>query len=233
MSTSQRLLNDGLRTAQPVPGRAGAPRYAGQRRARLAGRGYSRFVSVMKWMLPTLAISLAGLIVIWPELREAPILDHSGVTQGDMETGEMASPRFGGTDNRNRPYSVTGTSAYPHPERREIVVIEQPEAEITLEAGAWLALIAERGLLDNEQGTIRLEGGVDVFRDDGYTFASDEVEIDLRTRRAWGDAPVSAHGPFGEIAAAGFRIEDGGRRIAFLGPTRLLMRGAGGGEIAP
>lgn len=227
-----RRLDDrqGRLPAAPSPGRP--PRYTGQRQVRRAGRGYSRFVSVMKWVLPSLAMGLAGLVVIWPELREAPIPERSAVTHDDMEAGEMASPRFGGTDSRDRPYSVTGITAYPHPERAEVVVIERPEAEITLEAGTWLALIAERGLLDNEGGTIRLEGGVDLFRDDGYTFASEEVEIDLRTRRAWGDAPVSAHGPYGEIAAAGFRIEDGGRRIAFLGPTRLLMRGANGGESA-
>ena len=236
MSELAQRLDDGNRKTSP-PASSGDPvralAYARQRRVRRAGRAYSRFVSVMKWLLPSLAIGLAGLVVIWPELKGAPIPPRGDMPQGEMGAGEMANPRFGGTDSRNRPYSVTGVSAQPHPQREQIVIIEQPEAEITLEGGTWLALIAERGLLDNEEGTIRLEGGVDVFRDDGYTFASDEVEIDLRTRRAWGDAPVSAHGPYGEIAAAGFRIEDGGRRIAFVGPSRLLMRGANGGESAP
>ena len=207
--------------------------FAGRRQARQPSLGYSRFVTVMKWLLPCLAMALTGLVVIWPEMREAPIPEQSNVPEEEMGAGQMASPRFGGVDNRNQPYSVSGQSAYPHPELAEIMVIERPEAEITLEAGAWLALIAERGLLDNTAGTIKLEGGVDLFRDDGYTFAADEVEIDLRTRLAWGHTPVSVHGPSGEIAAAGFRIEDGGRRVAFVGPARLFMRGAGGRESMP
>lgn len=221
------------REAPPRPAAgAGAtlPRRSRPRRVRGAGRAYSRFVSIMKWLLPGLAIALAGLVVAWPEIEEAPIPQRSDVAPRDeLEDGQMASPRFAGIDDRNRPYSVTGASAFTHPEREEIVVIERPEAEITLETGAWLALIAERGLLDNEEGHIRLEGTVSLFRDDGFTFASDEMEIDLRDRRAWGDAPVLAHGPSAEIEAAGFRIEEGGGRVAFTGPSRLVIRGADAG----
>jgi lipopolysaccharide export system protein LptC len=230
MSEAARRIDgeDRQTSAYSTAGGRRLPRYARPRRARPVGRAYSRFVAVMKWLLPALALGLAGLVVLWPELEEAPIPTRSAMPSQELEAGQMANPRFAGVDDRNRPYSVTGNSASTHPDREGIVVIDGPEAEITLESGAWLALMAERGLLDNEEGHVRLEGSVSLFRDDGFTFASDEMEIDLRSRRAWGDEPVSAHGPSAEIAATGFRIEEGGRTVAFTGPTRLVMRGADG-----
>jgi lipopolysaccharide export system protein LptC len=233
VSDVARRLDEETRTDRSPPAGRRLSGYGGQRPVRLAGRTYTRFVSVMKWVLPALALSMAGLVVAWPELQEAPIPTRSAAPDEEMEAGQMASPRFAGLDSENRPYSVTGSSAYPHPEREGIMVIERPEAEITVESGAWLALIAERGLLDNEDGHIRLEGEVNLFRDDGYTFATDEVEIDLHGRSARGDEPVSAHGPSGEIAASGFRIVEGGRSVSFTGPTRMVMRGAQAGESGP
>jgi lipopolysaccharide export system protein LptC len=207
-------------------------RFMTGRPARKVSRHYSRFVGLMKFALPLIALALAGLVAIWPQLQEtgdAPALEPEVAQQSSTE---MISPRYFGTDEADRPYSIIGRSARQLGDTGEIIELTEPEAEITLEDGAWMILLADFGRLNQVDSEIYLRGSVNVFRDDGYEFLTDEAFIDLDTRNAWGDMPVEGQGPGAQVVAQGFRIENGGTTVVFTGESRMLLR-PGGGETAP
>ena len=205
-------------------------------------RGYSRIVGALRIILPLLAIAILVLQFGWSDVTEvvtdAPPaatlpaeeqLVEFEETVGGLDDDSMANPSFSGLDDDAQPYSVTGAVA-----RRtasgSAFEIEEPVAEITLADGGWLALTASQALYEEGAERLRLNGAVNIFRDDGYSIVTDEVNLDMGSRRAWGDRPVLAHGPAGEISAQGFRIDQGAQAIVFIGNARIRLRPAGSGD---
>jgi lipopolysaccharide export system protein LptC len=70
---------------------------------------------------------------------------------------------------------------------------------------------------------------VRVNQDRGFEFNSDEVHYLVNAGEGWGDRPVVAQGPFGVIAADGFRLFEGGKTVVFTGPARARI--ASGGNV--
>lgn len=191
-------------------------------RSRRVSASYSRFVGLMKYLLPLVALAIIALVALWPELHEEPgpaIAPRTG-----QEAGQMLSPRFVSVDNARQPYSIVARAASQSPVAPSVVDLDRPEAELTRSDGTWLALIADRGSYDREAERIDLQGRVNLFRDDGSELLTDRAQVDLKAGVAWGDLPVQAQGPFGLLTAEGFRFADEGRTVVFLGQSSLLLR---------
>jgi len=209
----------------------GWDRFAPRRLAGAASRRYTRFVSLMKIALPITAMAVLGLVILWPgPERPGSSAELPDGAQGAGH-GRMMSPRINGVDAHDRPYSIVGESAEQSLSGGERVVFNAPQAEITLSNGAWLALMAEQGEIDQERGRLVLSGAVSLFRDDGYAFITEEVYVDLEETVAWGDRPVEAYGPAGEVAAEGFRLDGERNIIVFLGNSRLVLRDGSAGQV--
>jgi lipopolysaccharide export system protein LptC len=214
------------------PGSAhGWDRFAPRQLAGAASRRYTRFVSLAKIALPVAAMAVLALVMLWPG-PERPVTSAE-LPEGAHEAGQgrMMSPRINGVDAHDRPYSIVGESAEQSLVGGERVVFNAPQAEITLANGAWLALMAEQGEIDQQHGRLVLSGAVSLFRDDGYAFVTEEVHVDLEETIAWGDRPVEAYGPAGEVAAEGFRLDGERNIIVFLGNSRLVLRDGSAGQV--
>ena len=210
--------------------RAGRPRdrlerFAPRLRPRRINQTYSRLVGLLKVTLPAVALVIVALVVFWPKLQTEPepVIDQTAAVQAVQNTGSMTRPRFFSTDGSSRPYSIIADRAEQASENA-VIHLTRPEAEMTLEDGTWLALIADQGRYDQQGGQIFLRGSVNLFRDDGTEFLTNTAHIDLTAGNAWGDEPVAGHGPFGELIADGFRIDDTAGVIVFTGHSRLLLR---------
>jgi|HigsolmetaGSP11D_1036233.scaffolds.fasta_scaffold08729_3 lipopolysaccharide export system protein LptC len=201
-----------------------------QRRQRLS-RWHSRLVSLLKLILPSVALVLVALVVLWPELQNQVLpVSSTAIVQNENGTIRMINPRYFGVDDNDQPFSVVAQSADQIPGDEDLIDLARPEAELTRTDGTWLALNAETGRYDRRTNRIRLSGDVMLFRDDGFAAETSLAHVDLNQRTAWGDQPIVVHGPTGEIEAEGFRIADEGATIIFTGRSRLLIRGAGGSE---
>ena len=190
---------------------------------------HSRLVGVLKIALPVVASMIIALVVFWPKLQEEPepVMGETEAAQAVQNTGSMTRPRFFSTDASSRPYSIIADRAEQENDNA-VVHLTRPEAEMTLEDGAWLSLIADRGRYDRQSGRIFMSGSVNLFRDDGTEFLTDAAHVDLTTGSAWGDEPVAGHGPFGELTADGFRIDEGEGVVVFIGRSNLMLRGETG-----
>jgi lipopolysaccharide export system protein LptC len=227
-------VNTSTRTDQASGGRRpghrsgrGAPPFIRQPGApRRHAPGYSRFVAMMKFFLPLAALTLIVLIAVWPHLQTEDNRFRIGFAVlglGESENPSMVNARYVGTDQNDQPFSITADLAKNLLKGAEAVELEMPKADIALNDGTWLVLTAEAGSYNRTGKKLNLAGAVNLFHDSGYELRTPEAEIDLDKGIALGDKTVEGHGPFGDLKAEGFRLEDKGRRITFTGKASLLI----------
>jgi len=213
------------RTAASAPHRLARFAPAASRFSGL-GRRYSRFVALMRFMLPLVALTLVGAIIIWPQSQHRPegfrlaIADFNVPDQGGQR---LVNARYTGMDGRNQPYAVTADTASQIEAGQAAVALTQPKADITLDDGTWLALTANSGTFQREAQILELSGGVNLFHDAGYEFRTESALIDLGMGAAYGEDRIDGQGPFGSLSADGFQILERGQRILFTGKTRLVI----------
>ncbi len=194
---------------------------------------YSRFVTIMKFFLPTVALSLVALLFIWPQIHVDPSTFSLGFAHLRISSAEfpsMVNARFVGTDRRNQPFAVTADIAKSISINASNVELEMPKADLTQRDGSWVVLTANTGDYDQKAKTLKLDGQVTLFHDAGYEFKTASANVDFDSGTAVGDKPIDGQGPWGTLHAQGFKISDDGKRLLFTGKSQLVITPA---EDAP
>jgi lipopolysaccharide export system protein LptC len=203
-------------TAQSAVARAAEPRLLDSFFERAVPRRYSAFyshlVTLLKLVLPSVAVGLVAMILLWPQLIE------------DLENLRMINPRYTGSDTQNQPYVVTADQALQVSGDSNVTNLMKPKGDITLKDGTWLALSAETGVYRKKDELLDLEGSVNLFHDGGYEIVTSQARVDLRKNSAEGGQPVVGQGPDTELRGEGFRVHNGGERVIVTGRSRLVIR---------
>ncbi len=188
---------------------------------------YTRYARFLRYLLPMIAAALIALLVFWPRFQaEGPGMTGFGISDQPVveEDGTTANrARFEGVDGKNRPFSISAERAFQPSENGDQIVLDRPEADITLNDGSWVALSAERGDYRKAGETLALRGHVNLFHDKGYEFYTESVDVDLEAGVAHGSEAVQGQGPFGHIASEGIELRDNGQTIVFTGKTELIV----------
>lgn len=187
---------------------------------------YSRFVGLMKMVLPASAAALLGLILVWPNLssRESAFFMSLGnISFRDVDTQSMQNPRYHGTDDSNLPFAVTADVATQVDPINSVVSLENPAADIARKGGGQIILNAEMGLFRQKDDLLDLIGGVGLYQNDGYELHTDSVRVNIKENAITGDAPTNGQGPGGTIEGEGIRVWEGGNRIMFTGKTKAVL----------
>ena len=196
------------------------------RQRQVASHRYSRFVQMMKVILPTAAVVILILVMAWPHFQIRDNRFRIGFTTLKLTGNQdksMINPRFLGTDKKTKPFSVTADIAKNIMVDASVVELEMPKADLTLPDGSWLVLTANTGVFDKNKKKLELRKKVNLFHDSGYEFRTSAADVDLAKGFAEGTKPVSGQGPFGSLKSEGFRLIDKGRIIHFTGKSKLIM----------
>jgi lipopolysaccharide export system protein LptC len=190
--------------------------------------GRSRFVALMKYLLPVLAMSLLALVVAWPQLvpsEDRLRIDLAAVGPAGGSKPQVLNPRVLGVDAQSRPFQITADlgSRTQTGDGRDIYLFDQPKADITMADGSWVAVTSDSGRYEEASKTLYLKDNVNLFHDSGYEFITRSARFDVVNDSASGDDPVHGQGPFGTLDSQGFRILDGGERIIFTGKARMTI----------
>jgi len=200
--------------------------------ARRASARYSLFVTLMRFVLPAVALALVAIVVIWPQFHSGKVRFHlkfAEVSPNAAKTLSMVKPRFTGVDKGKRPYTVTAEKALQVAGGSPLVDLEKPVADVTLTDGTWVALRSTEGTYNQSTGTLDLRGTVSLFQDKGYEFETTRAFLDLKDGSAHGEQPVEGQGPFGRLTSQGFRISQHGKYVVFTGPAKLVLYPKSGG----
>lgn len=189
-------------------------------------RGWSRTVGLLKVLLPTVALSLVALVIIWAQVHNNDAgfrVGFSLVSPEDAHKLTMMNARYAGTSRDNQPYLVTARQAEQEAPGADLIRLSEPKGDITMKSGAWVALTAPAGDYHQESEILDLSGGVNLFHDSGMEFNSPTARINLRDSTAIGHDPVEGHGPAAEIRSQGFHVLDEGGRVIFTGKAHLTL----------
>lgn len=195
---------------------------------------YSRFVRAMKVALPGVALLLVAMVVAWPQIEaveEEFSVKFAALKEAAVGRIEMINARYFGTDDNNRPYAVTAARAVEVDADGDLVALENPKADMSLEGDTWVMLNGDSGIYSRTAGTLTLSGNVNVFHDRGYEFHTSEAVIDVESGAATGQAPVEGSGAFGTVTGEGFELTHNGGRIMVTGKSRLVLRNGAGGSL--
>jgi len=182
---------------------------------------YSRFVSFMKFLLPSIAFILVGLVLVWPEInlsKKGFSLKFSAINRVNPEQPAMINARFVGSDSKKQPYSITADLAKNILLVGSSLELEMPKADIAIKDGTWLAIIANTGVYDQNKKTLMLNGSVNLFHDTGYEFNTESA-----TGIASSNSDVTGQGPFGNLSAEGLKILNKGGQFLFSGKSKLII----------
>ena len=159
---------------------------------------YSRFVRMMKLLLPAVAVALLGLVVTWPQIQSVPTQFTMGFANISSNTGEeprMINARFVGIDTKGRPFSLTAENASQVSDSSEIIALENPQADLTLNNGSWVVLSAMDGIYSENTQILGLRKSVNLYHDAGYEFHTSSADIDLSSGIATGGRQWPVRGP--------------------------------------
>ena len=187
---------------------------------------YSMFVGWMKVLLPALAVALVLMVVIWPQLRlyEGSFrIRVSDISLDQANNLTMLNARYEGIDSDNQPYFLTADQAIQSSEDKDLIDLEMPKGDITLQDGAWLVLDAQDGLYDRDSQLLDLRGNVTLFHDKGFELRTESARMDLAGGIAEGNETTEGQGPSGSSLSEGFRVLERGNVLIFTGKSQVVL----------
>jgi len=211
------------RFRQPIDGYVAGVGKANPRETLYQARRYSAFVRFMKRILPLAALVLAIAVIGYAvQPRDtgqlAMTFERMGAIENDLA---MINPRLTGTDENGLPFVVTASSAVQLGPTSERVRLENVNADLVLEDGTQLNVIAAQGIIDNQTQLLDIFGGIELSTADGYS-----AQADLRQGIVRGDSPVKAQGAMGNLQANSFTFERASGLLHFVGDVHMEVKGA-------
>lgn len=210
-----------------------APELRATRRAMAAdpaqlSADYSRFVRLIKVLLPSTAAGLILIVVLFSVLHRTA----SDVTLaiGDLtKLGgqlEMHNPTLTYTDEEKRAYYVNADHAVQAPGGNDRWHLDKIRGRMRPPEGRGYRLTSDTGLLDSGQKLLDLTGSVLVVSDEGYTFQARSAHVDMADNRVTSEEPVRAHGGVTSIESDRFEMWDKGNKIRFEGRVHYVSESA-------
>lgn len=191
---------------------------------RMPGKAYTRLVRFLRLALPLAALAIIAVLFSWPQMDDTlSTAQNETLLPQTTSRNELLNPRFESADEKNQPFTITARRALQNDEDPDVILLDKPMADITLNNGAWLAAEAMRGAYRQDAEKLKLTGNVVLFHDKGYEMKTEELLVDLKNRLARTNVAVYGQGPAGTIEAEGVQAYSEGGKLIFTGPVRLVL----------
>ncbi len=189
------------------------------------GGSHDRKVKFLAIVLPGLVGVVTAAMVVGPLFARGEIsflLDRTKVAM-TQERVRVADAMYRGEDDQGRPFTVTAGNAVQVSVKEPVVLLDRLAARILLSDGP-AELTASRGTYNYETEQVSAQGPVSFAAADGYRMTTQNVSIDLKTRRASGTGGVSGAIPSGTFSADRVSADLDNRALYLDGHVRLLIQ---------
>lgn len=191
------------------------------------GKGYSRFVKAMRYILPFIAAAMIVVVVSWLEMdNKMAVINKDDLipqSQNDIGENELLNPHFSSTDAQNQPISVTAASALQNQENSDLIKLDTPNADLKMKDGSDINIKALSGVYEQNSEKLFLQNNVVIRHQSGYELQGEEMRIDMKSRQAFSDQDVQIIGPDAKINAVGLDGDMGAGVLIFKGPATLTL----------
>lgn len=189
---------------------------------------HSRWVTLLKRVLPLAALSVAGSFgyVSYVALpgEVAIEADSSNVSDGRLV---MANPKLEGFTADDLPYSMTAMRAIQAVSGVGAVELEEINATLPVSAEQSATVKAPRGVYDRDANTLSLsgdgDGGVRVESSDGTVARANEVAMNLGANALVAGGGVDIRRRDATIAAETLAVSGGGKIFTFERNVRVTV----------
>ncbi len=193
-----------------------------------AEQRHAKRIAKLRIALPVLALLLLIAVFIWPVADGRRLIAMPPAPATPQLT--MANPRFTGTDEQNRPFTLSADRATQQPQDLMQIDLVAPHAEMMGSTGQPVSGSGSVGRFDQSRKRLWLGGAVQLEQknpQNGETlhFTTSELFADLAAHTVWGNQPARLTGGFGTIEGQGFQVFDGGKVLLFTGPSRAILNG--------
>ena len=190
-------------------------------------RQYTRFVKLMRYGLPLLAVTLTVIVIFWPDdTGKIAIIQKEELIPEDKSLigqNELLNPRFETTDSQLQPVNVTAIRALQNQDNPNLIKLEKPNADLKMEDGSDIHLEALDGTYEQETEKLFLRDQVKIRHESGYELQAEELRVDMKTREAFSDKNVLIDGPDAKIEAIGLEGSMATGILTFKGPAKLTI----------
>ncbi|HEY1096065.1 MAG TPA: LPS export ABC transporter periplasmic protein LptC [Alphaproteobacteria bacterium] len=202
---------------------------------------YTRYVRVLRLVLPVLASVSLLVLLIWPWWHERQQLSVKKVappvstaqTPKSAAPLQVLKPEYQGMDKSGRMYRITAERVEQTLDPKAPLLLIAPQASLNMsknaeeiaapsDANPPLTLRATNGLYDMQAQTIDLKGKV-VLDYAGYQLTAEDLAVDMVAGAATTTTPVTGQGPRGTLSGQMLSIADKGSIIVLKGPSRLVL----------
>jgi lipopolysaccharide export system protein LptC len=186
---------------------------------------YSRFVTVMKRVLPISAGLLIAAVIAYSLVpRQSEKLRLATQNVGEINNDlTMTKPKLTGTDKKGNPFVITADAAVQDPANVRRATLKMVEADLTLDKNRWLNATAAHGVVDMDKGSLALDGGIAVYSDDGYELHTSRADVDLKKGLFQGPDAVTGHGPAGTLRADSFELDRRTDQLVLVGHVQMMI----------
>lgn len=186
------------------------------------GSGHDRVIAILRLVLPA---AIAILIIL---LALAPLTvgrDISFVLSKDRvdvarERMQVTAATYRGQDSKGQPFTLNAASAVQASSRDPVVRLKTLAAEIQLKDGP-ARVDAGEGRYDMDKERVAVVGPVTFQSADGYRLETRDVDIDLKSRTAESNGPVTGRMTRGTFSADHLTADLNQRVVVLKGRARL------------
>ena len=188
---------------------------------------YSRFVVLMKRILALGAFLIIAAVLAFFFVQRMPrkvemSYEQLGRVQNDLT---MMKPRLAGSDSKGNPYVITADRAVQDSRDAKKAVLQNIEADLTLDKANWVTAHARSGLVDMTTGQLELYGGIDVFTAAGYELHSASASANMKQSVIHGHDTVTGQGPSGTLRADEFHADRATDILTLSGHVHMTLYG--------
>jgi lipopolysaccharide export system protein LptC len=176
-------------------------------------------------LLPVTGGLMALSLLVSFETIPSPIGDiELGSIGVDGDTVTMDAPKLTGYGDKGMSYAVSASKAQQSLSTPNVVHLEEIQGRLDEDGGTWTSLRAERGMLDTEAETLRLDQEIELTTNDGKRAKLKSANVDFSKKTVTTDEAVEMEMDVGRVQAGSMSVSEGGKRILLRGNVSVDLR---------
>jgi len=184
-------------------------------------RVHSRFVRVLRVVLPIIMIAVVGVLATLVGVHA--VRRHQSARVEATAPIRMVNPHFFGRDNRGRAYTLGASQASRDEHSFQKVLLQNPALTLDVGGPHPSNLTADLGVYMEDTRMLYLKGHVRGANDNASRVATDQAVVDTRTGVVNGASAIDTNTPLGALNSRSFDVYNKGDRVIFKGGVHARL----------
>ncbi len=186
------------------------------------GSSHDRVIAVLRLVLPAAIVILLVLLALAPLTvgRDISFVLSKDRVDVARERMQVTAATYRGQDSKGQPFILNAASAVQASSRDPVVRLRTLSAQIQLNDGP-ARVDAGHGRYDMDKERVAIVGPVKFQSADGYRIETRDVDIDLKSRTAESNGPVTGRMNIGTFSADHLTADLNRRVVVLKGRARL------------